>query len=229
VANCLYDVIFSGKPVAYSFLIGQFIELARVYKFEKFANYNIGKSQNSGIGLVYAILKANLFLLYLQRLNLLKGGECMNYATLELDTEIKNFLKEMKYDEPKVAMFLLGYLIGEIGNAQYRLSESRIKPILNKINFEGMNPDKLIRLTNEVFEKLNQYKVFFKKEKSRVPLLIFNQGIFNEYKRLIDKEIANWQLSNHENVFYVLSGYAYATYKALPKAEQKEEVEKDEQ
>lgn len=233
----LYDVIFSGKSISYGFLIDQFVELAQVYRFEKFDAYNIGRQQNPDLGLVYALLKANLLFLYLEKLNLLKlGGDVMDYEGLRLDKEMEALLKEMKYNEAKTVLFLLGYLIGEIGNAQYRLSESHTKPILNKINFEGMNPNKLIRLTNEVFEKLNQYKVFSKKEKTRVPLLVFNQGIFNEYKRLIDKEITNWQLSDHENVFYVLSGYAYTTHKALTstsqnvsKDEAKEEVKEDEQ
>ncbi|MEW6009507.1 MAG: TIGR02556 family CRISPR-associated protein [Candidatus Omnitrophota bacterium] len=232
----LYDSISSGKPVSYSFLIDQSVELAQVYRFEKFDAYNIGRQQNPDLGLVYAILKSNLLFLYLERLNIMKlGGDVMNYDSLQLKDEMKAFLKEMRYDEPKTALFLLGYVIGKIGNAQSELTESRTKPILNKINFEGMNPNKLIRLTNEVFEKLNQYKVFSKKEKSRVPLLVFNQGIFNEYKRLIDKEISNWQLSDHENIFYILSGYAYATHKALtstsqnvPKDETKEEVKEDE-
>lgn len=233
----LYDAIFSGKPVSYDFLIDQFVELAQVYRFEKFDAYNIGRQQNPDLGLVYALLKANLLFLYLEKLNLLKlGGGIMDYESLQLDEGMKAFIKDMRYDEAKTALFLLGYLIGEIGNAQYKLTDSHTKPILNKINFEGMNPDKLKRLTNEVFEKMNQYKVFSKKDKSRLPLIVFNQGIFNEYKKLIDKELTNWQPSDHENVFYVLSGYAYSTHKALAstsqnvsKDEAKEEVKKNEQ
>jgi CRISPR-associated protein Csh1 len=217
----LYDAIFAGKPVSYSFLISQFVELAQIYKFKITKSYHItAKADNWdeekwNKELINSILRDNLFLLYLRRLNLLKvGGENMDYNSLQLNEQIKNFLKELGYDEPKIALFLLGYLIGEIGNAQSRLTESRTKPILNKITFEGMNSNKLIRLTNEVFEKLNQYKVFSKKDKTRVPLLVFYGGVFAEYKSLIDKQIKNWDFPDHESVFYVLSGFAYATHKA---------------
>ena len=229
----LYDAIFSGKPVSYSFLIDQFVELAQVYKFKRAESYNVTANARKenwdenkwSTKLVYSLLQSNLFLLYLRKLNLLRKGGNMDYDSLQLNEGIKAFIKEMKYDEAKTALFLLGYLIGEIGNAQYKLTDSHTKPILNKVNFEGINPDKLIRLTNEVSKKMNQYRVFSSKDKSRVPLLVFNQGIFNEYKKLIDKELTNWQPSDHENVFYILSGYAYATNQTIMEASRK--VSKD--
>lgn len=226
----LYNAIFSGKPVSYSFLIDQFIELAQIYRFKIAKSYHITANVDNwdekkwDKELINLILRANLFLLYLRRLNLLKaGGEHMDYDSLRLNEQIKNFLREMGYDEPKIALFLLGYLIGEIGNAQFRLTESHTKPILNKITFEGMNSNKLIRLTNEVFEKLNQYK-----DRTRVPLLFFNEMVFTEYKGLIDKQIKNWDISgpsDHESVFYVLSGYAYATHKTPNTSSQKDQSE----
>lgn len=146
----------------------------------------------------------------------------MDYDILQLEEEIKMFLKEMGYDESRVALFLLGYLVGQIGNAQYNKGKS--KPILGKITFQGMNKGKLMRLTNDVFEKLIEYKQ-----------LSFNETIFAEYKKLLDQHIETRQLQDHENVFYVLSGYAYATHRALQKSEAKkskkqtiEEVKTDE-
>ncbi len=201
----IYDAIFSENPISYRFLIQQFIELAQVYRFEKFDVYNIGR-QNPDIGLIYASLKANLLLLYLKKLGILKGGKGnMDYDSLDLDEGIKSFVNEMGYNEPKVAMFLLGYLIGEVGNAQYR--EGNSKPVLGKITYQGMNKNKLIRLLNEVFEKIVQYNKKYK-------TLHYNEGIFAECKRLMDKTIDK-PLSDQENVFYVLSGYAYATHQAI--------------
>lgn len=48
----------------------------------------------------------------------------------------------MGYNEQETAMFLLGYLIGEIGNVQYRKTEEGTKPILNKLNFNGLDRQK---------------------------------------------------------------------------------------
>lgn len=202
----LYDAIFSEKPVLYSFLMDQFIELAQIYRFEKFDAYNIKKPQHPDTGLVYAIIKANLLCIYLKKLNLLRtGGEYMDYDSLQLNGEIKNFIKEMGYDEPKSSLFLLGCLIGKVGNAQYNKGSS--KPILGKITFQGMNKSKLTRLINEVFEKLIEYKQ-----------LSFNENIFAECKKLLDLHINSWPLQDQENVFYVLSGYAYATHQAIVKS-----------
>jgi CRISPR-associated protein Csh1 len=166
------------------------------------------------------MLKANILLLYLKRLTILTGGGGnMDYANLDVDEGMRNFVREMEYDEPKVALFLLGYLIGEIGNAQYR--EGNSKPILGKITYQGMNQNKLVRLLNDVFEKLTQYKSGGK------PLLHYSEGIFAECKRLLDKTIQE-PLSDQENVFYVLSGYAYATHQAI-KASQSKEAKKEEE
>ena len=123
--------------------------------------------------------------------------------TLLVPEDIKKYFKEMGYSEEQAALFLLGYLIGEIGNAQWN-KEIPNKPILNKIVYQGMNPGKILRLTNEVFEKLKQWR-----------RLQYNEGIFGEMKKLLDKHLQNWTLSDQENVFYVLSGYAYNTYSAL--------------
>jgi len=205
-----YDNIFCGRPVSYRFLIDQYIILARIYKFEQFDTYNIKKPERDKDGLITAILKANLFLFYLRKLNLLHEGKVMDYEHLNIAEDMKNFVREMQYDEEKVAMFLLGTLIGAIGNAQYS-PQSPKKPILEKITFQGMNRNKLIRLTNEVFEKLIQYKQ-----------LPFCETQFYECKRLLDEKVNSWGLSDQENVFYILSGYAYATNRAMTAKRDKE-------
>ena len=197
-----YDALFSAKPISYRFLIEQFVELVSVYRFEKFDNYNIGKPDDTDIGLIYAMMETNLLLLYLKKLNLLKGDDNMEGKKMDLEGEIKEYAEEMGYSESKVAIFLLGYLIGEVASTQYK--KGGTKPILNKITYQGMNAGKIMRLANEVFEKLKQYDK-----------LSYNEKRFAEMKKLLDRHIENWELSDQENVFYVLSGYAYNTYRAI--------------
>jgi len=67
-----------------------------------------------------------------------------------------------------------------------------------------MNPKKIMILINEVFEKLDQYKVRH-----------FNEVNFSVMKMLFDKNIKNWRLSDIDNVYYILSGYAFNTYKLI--------------
>ena len=77
-----------------------------------------------------------------------------------------------------------------------------------------MDRDKIFRLTNEILEKLDQYKI-----------LSYNEVTYAEMKKLIDKYRTDWPLSNGEGVFYVLSGYSYSTYQAFLAGEGSQEIE----
>ena len=107
---------------------------------------------------------------------------------------------EIYRDDSKKALFLLGYLIGEVGSAQSSTGHKK-KPILDKVNFQGMGVEKLNRLTGDVLEKLRQNNI-----------LQYNEDAYSSLKILIDSNIVKWGLSNQENVFYVLSGYAFSNY-----------------
>lgn len=206
----IVDSIFSNINVDYNFLINQFTEVIRIIKFDN-ENYNI--YHNSDI--VNKVMQQNLILLFFKKLGILGGfkmNESISVSKAELLMLPQNILDywealEIYNDNQKKALFLLGYLIGEIGNAQTMTKEAKKKPILNKINFQGMDYEKLQRLSNDVFEKLIHNKI-----------LNYNENIFSISKQLMEKE-ESWNLSNQENVFYVLSGYAYSNYTAKKRSE----------
>ncbi|MGQ9845029.1 MAG: TIGR02556 family CRISPR-associated protein [Caldisericia bacterium] len=210
-----YESIFLGNKINKDFLIKEFVELISVYKFERFNITQIRRPKNIDIEMISSILQTNLFLKMLKILNLIDGGDVMEKKIddLALSDEIKNYFKEMEFNEEKAALFLLGYLIGDIGRAQMT-QESKKKPILEKINFRGMNLNRILILTNEVFEKLDQYKIRH-----------FNEINFSVMKMLFDKRIKNWSLSDIENVYYIMSGYAFNTNKVL--THKKEEVKNE--
>lgn len=134
----------------------------------------------------------------------------MNIEGLNLDTRIESFLTEMNYEEEHCALFLLGYLIGEIGNAQ-RNADLLSEPILNKLNYQGMTIIKIDRLINEIAEKLKQYKATVKEKNKRVHLLYLNNNSYAICNKLWIKNRKNWKLTNQENVLYILSGYSFNT------------------
>lgn len=210
-----YESIFLGNKINKDFLIKEFVELISVYKFERFNITQVRRPKNIDIEMIYSILQTNLLLKMLKILNLIERGDVMekNFDVSALSDEIKNYFKEMDFNEEKATLFLLGYLIGEIGRAQMT-QESKKKPILEKINFRGMNLNRILILTNEVFEKLDQYKIRH-----------FNEINFSVMKKLLDKNIKNWSLNDNENVYYILSGYAFNTYKVL--TYKKEEVKNE--
>jgi CRISPR-associated protein Csh1 len=202
----LYEDIFLEHRIDKSILINYFIDLAKVYRFEKFPQYNIRMVKNTDIRMSLSILKTNLLLKLFEKLNLIEGGDKMpEFSDDVLDKELQDYISKMQYTEEEAALFLLGYLIGEIGYEQIRGAELNAKkPILNKINFNGIRAKNLINLVNEIFEKLDQYKIRG-----------YNEKIFSVMKSLMDKHIKSWKLSEQENVYYILSGYAFNTYKRV--------------
>ncbi len=197
----LYNSIFSGIPVDYLFLINEYIKALRMI----FLNIEKDKIWK----LTDITLRQNLFLLFLNQLKILRGGfdmgEKIDFQVIGDD--IKKFINEMGYDKQKAVLFLTGYLIGQIGYAQYK-SDLKNSPILNKINFQGMSLNRIMVLLNEIFEKLHQYKILYK---------YGNNNIYSEAKMLFDKEKENWELNEAENVFYILSGFAYHNMQTVKK------------
>ncbi|MHA1765037.1 MAG: TM1802 family CRISPR-associated protein, partial [Promethearchaeota archaeon] len=118
---------------------------------------------------------------------------------IKLWDEIQNYWENKtiyNQDETR-AMFLLGIMIADVGSAQYKNLKS--EPILKKINFDGLNRDKIIQLANVIIDLLNKYKVYH-----------FDAQIHSNFTRVFDnvpKE--NWSLTPSENVFFILSGYAF--------------------
>jgi CRISPR-associated protein Csh1 len=74
-----------------------------------------------------------------------------------------------------------------------------------------MSLKRLIILINDVFEKLNQYRI-----------RQYNELIFSVMKFLFDKNLKSWKLSDLDNVYYILSGYAFNTYKTITSKKSKE-------
>ncbi|SHF05305.1 TIGR02556 family CRISPR-associated protein [Caloramator proteoclasticus] len=206
----IYDAILSTRHLDRQKLINDFCRAAQIIFRRQgdssFKEYNISFYQR----VETYINKTLIFTKVLEKIGCLKEGEGMDVRELSLKDDLKKYIETMKYDEQRTALFLLGYLIGEIGNAQRKRLGDK-KPILNKINFNGIDKQKLMRLSTDVFNKLNQEKANDK------PLRVYNEGVYYEFKRLIDKNLSNWSLNKNENLYYILSGYSYASVKPFLK------------
>lgn len=202
----LYDQIFTQKPISYRQLVKQFVELIGVYRFEKFNSYNVSKSKDGFDDLNYVPIQMNLMMKYLYEINILERRRGMDTEALNLNSSIEKFIKEMQYEEENCALFLLGYLIGEVGNAQ-RNADLPSEPILNKLNYQGMSTIKIDRLINEIPEKLRQYKGRVKDKD--INLLYLNNNTYGVCNKLWIKHRKDWKLTNQENVLYILSGYSF--------------------
>lgn len=202
-----YDSILTGGRLNKRKIIRNIIECIKIIWFEK-ASYNIKPETNN---IEFYMIRANTYIKFLEYMKSIKGGDGLAVDNLNVKEELKSFIEKMGYVEEQTAMFLLGSLIGEIGNVQYKRAEGGNKPILNKLNFNGIDKSKIIRLTKDVFNKLNQEKIRH-----------FNEVTFFEMKRLIDKNLENWSLNKDENLFYILSGYSYITTIPMLKGDKNE-------
>lgn len=203
----LYDALFLGRQVDEKRIISNLVKGCSIIFYEQ-EGYNI---RNNKDNLHYFILDGMFFIKFLEKMGCMKGGEKVDYSSLGLPDNLCGFMEEMEYNQMQAAMFLLGYLVGEVGNAQYRRNqesggEGTYKPILNKINFNGIDKSKLIRLRSEIVNKLRQEKI-----------LHYNEKVYAACVQLMDKNINNWKLNKDENLFYLLSGYAYATTAPMKK------------
>lgn len=133
-----------------------------------------------------------------------EGGDSlkMSYApdTEKLINNMEEFLDKQDFGQAARALFYLGALINRVAIAQWK-KEHKTKPILKKINYQGMNIGEVHRLYNDVIEKLRQYD----KMTLKVEALMFK---FHEYagKGLVE---GPWSMSEQANVFFIMSGYAY--------------------
>ena len=195
----IYDSIFKESRIERSILIKNFISMMKIHYFNKENQFNIKPSKYFSKNIV----QSNMLLKLLEHIGCLKEGEGMNIDILEINDNIKEYIDEMNYSEEESALFLLGYLVSEVGNRQYNDREGR-KPILNKINFNSMDMNKVKRLSSEIVDKLRQNKI-----------LKYNEKVYHAHKKLMDKHIKDWSLNKHDNLYFIMSGYAYGTTKMM--------------
>lgn len=212
------DALLTGRLLQLKSLIPKFLETACVHYFERYDSYVQGRPGNDRQAVDRAftvfLLQSQLLLDYLKKLgqlgNFSQGGDFMEIEGETLDKELRSYLEELGLERSQRALFLLGYLIGRIGSTPEQRASG--KPILNKVHFQGMDKGKIMRLANEVYEKLRQYKI-----------ADYNEGVYAAMKALLDRELAHLD-SPQENTYWLLSGYAYATWQAI-KYGKKEEVQ----
>lgn len=120
-----------------------------------------------------------------------------NYEA-ESSNDIEQFLAENEFNTQQMALFYLGLLVNQVAYSQRGQGHLK-KPILKKISYQGMSLNDLKRLYVDVFEKLVQYNALYPNVEKHNTLC----------KYYFDRSDNLWELSEFENVFYLLSGYAY--------------------
>lgn len=114
--------------------------------------------------------------------------------------EAENFLEEQCFNSEARALFYLGLIMKRVSIAQASKGHKN-KPILKKVNFQGMSQKDILRFYEDLVEKLRQYnKVNF-----------YTEWLMNRFHYYMGAALTQgkWNLNEHANVFYVMAGYAF--------------------
>ncbi|KHO61705.1 CRISPR-associated protein Cas8b/Csh1 [Thermoanaerobacter sp. YS13] len=132
--------------------------------------------------------------------------------------QIEVFLEQQGFTDEEKALFYLGTLLYRVALAQF-IKEHKTKPILKKIQFQGMNINEVLRLYEDIIEKLRQYD----------KMTLFAENLINRFHNYFGPLRKRWPLSDQANVFYIMAGYAYMVGQKTPDITKEEEsaVEKE--
>ena len=224
----VYHSLLAASPLKKDFLVKQFVSLAKIYLTGSFDGTSVQKPKEGWEEIEWSrrLMQANLLLKFLRDEKLLEEGMSLEDPAvldeLVLPPDIRSYLDEMKYSGPQTALFLLGYLMCAVGQKQRERSYEN-KPVLEKINYGGMTWAKVVRLANILVDQLRQYDIFK-----------YYEGLYSSAKVLLDScrpgaHYREWPLSAEENVFCILSGYAYGTRLALKNWAEKQDSAKNAQ
>ena len=217
-----YEALFCKKTLSQDVVFSNIVDvLINIWREKHGYNTSFDKDKiDRQKAFDFKVIDCMFYIKFLHNSGCLKGGELMDLETLNINKNTKSYIQTMGYNEQQTALFLLGVLIGAIGRAQNnrqreREQEGTYKPILNKINFNGMDKYRIMKLSNEITNKLRHEKI----QK-------YHEATYSAHKYLLDKNIQKWKLNKDESLFYLLSGYGYQTMK---KRNEKEDEKNDQQ
>lgn len=205
----IYEHILNIYPLQPENLYGIFTNLAHIHRRGTHNLYQYSKPAQPDWALKSDTLKWNLFLLFLKKLNILNGGTYMENAKLQeyFPNGMAELFADFNYNPSQQGLALLGYVMGAVANAQYR-EKLENKPVLEKINYHGMSEEKIVRLFNDLFEKIRQYKRH----------IGYAERWWAAAKQLYELSDRS-NLTANERVFYLLSGYAFHLLGSSKKSE----------
>lgn len=208
-ALLLFKEILEQRQIDPNIIYRHFINYALCHWYGRHKAFtNIIEYDSFDYAVKDAVFKYSALIYALKQLNLLsmeKKEEGVNInqpesSKSEFQKRIDGFFRKMDYSENEKALFFLGRVLSTVAYAQYKKGHES-KPVLNKVNFNGMDVQALVRLSLDLHEKARQYNLH---KETDWDFSRFNER-FNEKK---------WSLSNEQNVFYLMAGYSFGLTKS---------------
>ena len=205
-ALALFKQILEKRPIEKEKLFGYFKDLILCHKFERYASYtNIYGNTPFDFAIRNAVFQYLALFQVLEQFNLIKNMEEVedqspeqeeNLIELsEYQKKVEAFFDKMSYNDSQKALFYLGRVLNTVAYEQYRKGYES-KPVLNKLNYNGMDKDDIARLRRDLAEKTQQFKLHG-----------FTEPLFNRFTPLFNYN--NWSVKPDEALFFILSGYSF--------------------
>ena len=115
---------------------------------------------------------------------------------IQSQDKLTQFFEDMGYSPQQQSMYWLGRIVWRIGKAQSDKDHKQM-PVLNKVNYNGMDFSKIQRLFIDTFELATQYRIAGE--------IKFYSNMFQQN---FPGDINLWKITPQEAVFYLLSGFS---------------------
>lgn len=204
-ALALFKQLLEKRPVAKSQLFGYFKELVLCHWYKRYNSYTNIYKIPFDFGIRNGVFQYLALFKVIQQLNLFNNMEETELKEVENIPEqaelsenqqkIERFFTKMDYTSSQKAMFYLGRAVNSVAIEQYKKGYES-KPVLEKLNYNGMQKSEIIRLKNDLYDKMRQFKLHSYME----PIFKKFTEHFNENK---------WAMKPDEALFYILSGYSF--------------------
>jgi len=196
----LLSQILEQRKIQRSKVFNHFTELILCHYYNRYRSYlNITfKPESFDFAIRDSVIKYLFLINLLKSLNLtdMEENEKPLTESFESTDKLQQFFNDMGYSPQQQALYWLGRIINKVGTAQYKKGHQQ-KPVLNKINYNGMDHSKIQRLYVDAFELANQYKI---------------ANEINFFSKMFAKDFPAdeilWKITPQEGVFYILSGFS---------------------
>lgn len=208
VALDLFKAILENRKIDITQFFGHFKELLLCHYFKRYKSYtNIRESSSDYFSKIIrdSIFKYLAFIEVLRNLNLIKmeltnDEKEISEPREKYDEAIVKFFERMNYNASQKALFYLGRML----SAVVYIQKDKNKTVLDKVNYNGMDRDDLIRLRISLLEKAKQY--------GEIRKLVSTDSKFGE-----QFNFDGWNMDSSEALFFLFTGFSFSLKSSIDK------------
>lgn len=192
---------------------GQFDNSGRHRSFKnirKKSSKNGNKTQEYYYAVHEAVFKFLALFEALQNLNLIDmkttTEKVIELNKLYPNDDVSEFLSLKKSNRNQIALFCLGRTLSVVGYAQ-ECKNHITRPILNKVNYNGMELNNLKDLSRALLEKGKQYQIVTTNKGKKYHARKRIEEWIDLFSKYLDD--SDWEISKEDAVFHLMAGYVF--------------------